>query len=92
MRGFHTAKTAEELLEGWTVHCNYFRPHVSLGRRTPLRAAGIRTRRNRETAMPGEERLRELGLTDLVWTTGGARPFSPSMASSQSKEERHTPD
>ena len=43
MRGLHTAKTAEELLEGWTVHYNYFRPHVSLRRRTPSQAAGIRT-------------------------------------------------
>ena len=43
MRGLHTEKTADELLEGWTVHYNYFRPHGSLRRRTPARAAGIDT-------------------------------------------------
>ncbi len=43
MRGLHTEKTADELLEGWTVHYNYFRPHGSLRRRTPSQAAGIST-------------------------------------------------
>ena len=43
MRGLHTEETAAELLEGWTVHYNYFRPHGSLRRRTPARAADIDT-------------------------------------------------
>ena len=43
MRGLHTEKTAEEVLEGWTVRYNYLRPHVSLRRRTPARAVGIDT-------------------------------------------------
>ena len=43
LRGLHNEKTADELLEGWTVHYNYFRPHGSLRRRTPAHAAGIRT-------------------------------------------------
>lgn len=39
MRGMKSRKTAEELLEGWTTHYNYFRPHESLGGKTPSEAA-----------------------------------------------------
>ena len=70
MRGFHTAKTAEELLEAWTVHYNYFRPHVSPRRRTPSQAAGIRTD------------IRNWEDVPLVAAAYPARPFSPSMANS----------
>jgi transposase-like protein len=42
MRGLHTLKTAVLFLDGWFVHYNFFRPHMSLKDRTPANVAGIR--------------------------------------------------
>ena len=42
MHGLKSQRTAQLILDGWTIHYNYFRPHESLGRdRTPALAAGI---------------------------------------------------
>lgn len=41
MRGLKSPPTAQALLDGWLVHYNYFRPHESLGDRTPAQAAGV---------------------------------------------------
>ncbi len=41
LRGMKSRKTTEELLEGWTVHYNYFRPHESLRDRPPAKVAGV---------------------------------------------------
>ena len=43
MRGMKSRPTAVEMLEGWTVHYNYFRPHEGLDNRTPAQSAGVRT-------------------------------------------------
>ena len=42
MRGLHTMKSARLFLDGWLVHYNFFRPHMSLKDRTPASVAGIR--------------------------------------------------
>lgn len=42
MRGLHTMKSATLFLDGWLVHYNFFRPHMSLRDRTPASVAGIR--------------------------------------------------
>ena len=42
MRGLHTMKSARLFLDGWLVHYNFFRPHMSLRDRTPASVAGIR--------------------------------------------------
>ena len=42
MRGLHTLKSATLFLDGWLVHYNFFRPHMSLRDRTPASVAGIR--------------------------------------------------
>ncbi len=42
MRGLHTPKSARLYLDGWLVHYNFFRPHMSLKDRTPASVAGIR--------------------------------------------------
>jgi putative transposase len=42
MRGLHTAESARLFLDGWLVHYNFFRPHMSLKDRTPASVAGIR--------------------------------------------------
>lgn len=42
MRGMRKIKTAQILLNGWLVHYNFFRPHESLGDRTPAEKAGIK--------------------------------------------------
>lgn len=42
MRGLHTPESARLFLDGWLVHYNFFRPHMSLDDRTPASAAGIR--------------------------------------------------
>ncbi|MFC2019556.1 transposase [Chloroflexota bacterium] len=42
MRGLHTAKSARLFMDGWLVHYNFFRPHISLNDRTPASVAGIR--------------------------------------------------
>lgn len=42
MRGLHTLKSATLFLDGWLVHYNFFRPHMSLKDRTPASVAGIK--------------------------------------------------
>lgn len=41
MRGLKTIKTARFFLDGWLVHYNFFRPHMSLKDKTPAEVAGI---------------------------------------------------
>jgi transposase-like protein len=42
MRGLHTIESARKFMDGWLVHYNFFRPHMSLKDRTPASVAGIR--------------------------------------------------
>ena len=42
MRGLKTKKTAKLFLDGWLVHYNFFRPHMSLNDKTPAEVAGIK--------------------------------------------------
>ena len=42
MRGLHTMESARLFMDGWLVHYNFFRPHMSLKARTPASVAGIR--------------------------------------------------
>ena len=42
MRGLHTIESARRFMDGWLVHYNFFRPHLSLNDRTPASVAGIR--------------------------------------------------
>jgi putative transposase len=42
MRGLKTMKTAKLFLDGWLVHYNFFRPHMSLNDRTPAEVAGTK--------------------------------------------------
>lgn len=42
MRGLHTVESARFFMDGWLVHYNFFRPHMSLRDRTPAEVAGIR--------------------------------------------------
>jgi putative transposase len=41
LRGLKKAGTAKSVLEGWTIHYNYFRPHKTLDGRTPAETAHI---------------------------------------------------
>jgi putative transposase len=41
MRGLKTIETAKQLMEGWLVHHNFFRPHETLGGHPPAEKAGI---------------------------------------------------
>jgi transposase-like protein len=41
MRGLKNIESAIDFTEGWLVHYNYLRPHISLKDRTPAEAAGI---------------------------------------------------
>jgi hypothetical protein len=41
MRGLKKRESAQLILDGWLVHYNYFRPHMSLGDKTPAEKAGI---------------------------------------------------
>ena len=41
MRGLYTVASARLFLDGWLVHYNFFRPHMSLRDRTPAMVAGI---------------------------------------------------
>ncbi|MBI4339033.1 MAG: IS1/IS6 family transposase [Chloroflexi bacterium] len=41
VRGFKTPETAYLILQGFLVNYNYFRPHMSLGNKTPAEAAGL---------------------------------------------------
>ena len=42
MRGLNTIESARLFMDGWLVHYNFFRPHMSLNDRTPASVAGIR--------------------------------------------------
>ncbi len=42
LRGFKTPETAELLLDGFLIHYNFFRPHMSLLDKTPAEVAGIK--------------------------------------------------
>jgi transposase-like protein len=42
LRGLRTLETAQRWIEAYRVYYNYFRPHESLGGKTPAEAAGIR--------------------------------------------------
>ena len=42
MRGLHTPESARLFLDGWLVHYNFFRPHMSLNDQTPASVAGIK--------------------------------------------------
>jgi putative transposase len=41
LRGLKTPETAKKFIEGWLIHYNYFRPHISLKGKTPAQKAGI---------------------------------------------------
>jgi putative transposase len=41
MRALKNRDTLEKFMDGWLVHYNFFRPHMSLNDRTPAQAAGI---------------------------------------------------
>jgi transposase-like protein len=41
MRGLHTIESARLFMDGWLVHYNFFRPHMSLKDKTPASVAGI---------------------------------------------------
>jgi putative transposase len=41
MRALKNKDTLEKFMEGWLVHYNYFRPHMSLHDKTPAEMAGI---------------------------------------------------
>ena len=42
MRGLHTLQSARLFMDGWLVHYNFFRPHMSLRDMTPAQVAGIK--------------------------------------------------
>jgi putative transposase len=41
MRALKNRDTLQKFTDGWLVHYNYFRPHMSLNDKTPAQAAGI---------------------------------------------------
>jgi len=41
LRGLKKPETAKKFIEGFLIHYNYFRPHISLKGKTPARKAGI---------------------------------------------------
>jgi putative transposase len=41
MRGLKTMQSMNDFLEGWVIHYNFFRPHISLNDRTPAQVAKI---------------------------------------------------
>lgn len=41
MRGLKSVQSASLILAGFIVHCDFFRPHIALGSRTPEEVAGI---------------------------------------------------
>lgn len=42
MRGLHSMESARLFLDGWLVHYNFFRPHMSLNDSTPASVASIK--------------------------------------------------
>lgn len=43
LRGFKRLDTAEVLMDGFLIHYNYFRPHMTLSNKTPAEVAGIKS-------------------------------------------------
>lgn len=41
MRALKNKDTLQRFTDGWLVHYNFFRPHMSLGDKTPAQAAGV---------------------------------------------------
>jgi putative transposase len=41
LRGLKKPETAKKFIEGWLIHYNYFRPHISLKGKTPAQRAGV---------------------------------------------------
>lgn len=41
LRGLKKPETARQFLDGWLIHYNYFRPHLSLDGKTPAQKAGV---------------------------------------------------
>ena len=46
LRGLKRPDTARKFIEGWLIHYNYFRPHISLKGKTPAQKAGIKLSTN----------------------------------------------
>jgi len=46
LRGLKKPETAKRFIEGWLIHYNYFRPHISLKGKTPAQKAGIKLSTN----------------------------------------------
>ena len=42
MRGLKTPESARVILDGFLINYNFFRPHMSLKRKTPAEVAGIK--------------------------------------------------
>jgi putative transposase len=42
LRGFKTLDTAELIVDGFLLHYNFFRPHMTLANKTPAEVAGIK--------------------------------------------------
>lgn len=43
LRGFKSRETAEHILDGFLIHYDFFRPHMTLRDRTPAEVAGIKS-------------------------------------------------
>ncbi len=41
MRGLRTMDTAKDFMDGWLIHYNFFRPHMSLNDKTPAEVAKL---------------------------------------------------
>lgn len=46
MRGFKSFESTKSILEGYTIHYNYVRPHQSIDGKTPAQATGIKNLSN----------------------------------------------
>jgi hypothetical protein len=46
LRGLKKPDTARKFIEGWLIHYNYFRPHISLDGKTPAQKAGVKLSTN----------------------------------------------
>jgi putative transposase len=73
LRAFKTKETAEHILDGFLIHYNFFRPHMSLANRTPAEVARIEAPvtnwtelvKSQKTAAPPEATLRQ--KTEFGW-------------------------
>jgi putative transposase len=54
LRGFKTLDTAELILDGFLVHYNFFRPHMTLRQKTPAEVAGIKAPYENWTGLVGK--------------------------------------